>query len=198
MTNPLIDEFIDKAKHWKEELKALRAIMLSIPELTEERKWYQPCYTAANGANVLILGCFKEFITIGFFKGVLLSDPNKLLEMQGQNQQSSLSMKFSSLDQINQQQAIIISYVKEAIEIERKGLKVQYKKVEEYPVPDELNNAFKENTEFQHAFEKLTPGRQRGWLLHFNQPKQSATRISRIEKALPKILEGKGLNDRAD
>lgn len=183
-----------KVHNWKAELEALREIVLECG-LTEELKWSVPCYTF-EGNNVVIVSAFKEYCSLSFFKGVLLKDTNKILSKQGENSQSGRLIKFTDVQQIIDLKSVIKEYIYEAIEIEKAGLKVEYKDVSEYAIPEELGNKFAENESFRNAFFTLTPGRQKGYILHFSQPKQSATRTARIEKYLPQIFVGKGLHDR--
>jgi uncharacterized protein YdeI (YjbR/CyaY-like superfamily) len=145
--------------------------------------------------NVLIVAAFKEFCSINFFKGVLLKDEHRILVQPGENSQSGKLLKFTDVKQITKLKSIIKSYVKEAIEIEKQGKKVSFKKITEHKIPEELQDKFDELPAFKAAFNALTPGKQRGYLIHFSQPKQAATRQSRIEKCIPKIFEGKGFND---
>lgn len=182
-----------KVHNWTQELKVLREIVLECG-LTEELKWGVPCYTF-EGNNVLIIGAFKEFCSLSFFKGVLLKDANGILSKQGENSQAGRIIKFTEVQQIIEKEAILKSYIYEAVEIEKAGLKVEYKDVSEYKIPAELQDKLDENEAFRNAFNALTPGRQKGYILHFSQPKQSKTRESRIEKSIPKIFLGKGLHD---
>ncbi len=182
-----------KVRDWQEELKLLRSIVLDCG-LTEERKWGVPCYTYDN-KNVSIVSALKDYATLSFFKGVLLKDPDGVLEKPGPNSQSDRIIRFRSVDEITQLEVSLKSYIHEAIEVEKKGLKVEFKKNPE-PIPEELETIFNEDPGLKAAFEALTPGRQRGYIIHFSQPKQSATRTSRIEKCIPKIMEGKGFFDR--
>ena len=190
---PTVEELIAKNKNWKEELTKLRSIVLDCG-LTEEVKWYQPCYSF-NGSNLIILGSFKDFCTLSFFKGVLLKDEYKILEFAGQNIQSAKIVKFTNIHQINELESILKDYIKEMIALEKSRAKVTFKTIEEQKLPEELEEIFSQDKHFEKAFKSLTPGRQRAYLLHFSSAKQSATRISRIEKLKPKIFEGKGLND---
>lgn len=178
-----------KVHKWHKELMKLRDIVLSCG-LSEELKWKQPCYTF-NQANIAIVTAFKEHCVISFFKGVLLKDRQGILTSPGENSQSVKCIKFITVSEIIKLEETIKNYIKEAIEIETSGQKIELKKASEYEIPVELKSVFKENNKFKTAFYKLTPGRQRGYLLHFSQPKQAATRLSRIEKCLPKIFEGK-------
>ena len=188
-----VDSYFDRLKKWGPELLELRRIVQSTKLLTEELKWYQPCYTS-NNSNVLILSAFKEYCIIGFFKGALLKDDKKILSQAGQNQ-AGRQIRFTSLDDIRKLQTTIIKYIKEAVTIESMGLKVEMKKTEDYPIPEELLLAFKQDVKFKKAFEALTPGRQRGYLFFIAAAKQSATRTARIEKHYDRILSGKGLMD---
>lgn len=190
---PTVEEIISKEKNWKDELTKLRSIVLSCG-LKEEVKWYQPCYSF-NGTNLIILGSFKEFCTLSFFKGVLLKDEHKILEFPGKNSQSAKFVKITNIQQINNLEGTLKDYIKEMIELEKSGAKVVFKKIEEQKIPEELEEIFNQDKNFEKAFRALTPGRQRAYLLHFSSAKQSSTRITRIEKLKPKIFEGKGLND---
>ena len=190
---PTVEELIEKSKNWREELTKLRSIVLSCG-LTEEVKWYQPCYSF-NGTNLIILGSFKEYCGMNFFKGVLLKDEKKILQKIGENTQSAKIVKFTNIQQINDLEGALKDYIKEMIELEKSGAKVTFKKIEEQKLPKELKEIFKLDKDFENAFKALTPGRQRAYLLHFSSAKQSSTRIARIEKAKPQIFAGKGLND---
>ncbi|MGY5353397.1 DUF1801 domain-containing protein [Wenyingzhuangia sp. IMCC45467] len=191
--NSKVDEHIDKLTQWQEELTVLRHI-LNECMLTEEYKWKQPCYTY-NKKNVIILSGFKDYCSINFFKGSLLKDTDNLLVKPGENSQSSRFIHFTNIDEIIKLKNTLKSYIFEAIEIEKAGLKVKLKQVEDYDVPKELEEQFKHNAELKKAFKALTPGRQKGYLLFFSGAKQSKTKTSRIEKYIPKILEGKGFHD---
>ena len=190
---PTVEELIEKSKNWKEELTKLRSIVLDCG-LTEEVKWYQPCYSF-NGTNLIILGSFKEFCTLSFFKGVLLKDEQKILEFAGENTQSAKIIKFTNVHQVNNLEETLKDYINEMIALEKSGAKVTFKKIEEQKLPEELEEMFNQDKDFENAFKALTPGRQRAYLLHFSSAKQSATRIARIEKVKPQIFAGKGLND---
>lgn len=192
-TNPKVDGFLRKAKRWKEEFEALRGIALDCG-LTEEIKWMHPCYTFEDKNIVLIHG-FKEYCALLFHKGALLKDPHGILVQQTENVQAARQIRFASVQQIDELQLIVKAYIDEAIEVEKAGLQIEYKKNTEYAVPEELLNKFAEIPDLKTAFEALTPGRQRAYLLHFTAPKQSKTRESRIEKYMPHIFDGKGLND---
>ncbi|MFA1710638.1 YdeI family protein [Peribacillus frigoritolerans] len=192
-TNPKVDEFLGKAKKWKEEYETLRNIVLDC-ELTEEFKWMHPCYTFENKNIVLIHG-FKEYCALLFHKGALLQDAHGLLIQQTENVQGARQIRFTNLQEIVATESILKAYIHEAIEVEKAGLEVEFKKNEEFIIPEELHNKFNEIPALKTAFEALTPGRQRAYILHFSQAKQSKTRESRIEKCMQKILDGKGLKD---
>ncbi|MED4056861.1 YdeI family protein [Niallia taxi] len=192
--NPKVDEFINKAKSWQEEYVKLRSIILDC-ELTEEFKWMHPCYTL-NNKNIVLIHGFKEYVALLFHKGALLKDPEGILVQQTENVQAARQIRFTNLQEIVEKEAVLKAYIHEAIAVEEAGLEVELKKNEEYSVPEELQQKFAENPAFKEAFEALTPGRQRAYLLHFSQAKQAKTREARIEKYLPHILEGKGLNDK--
>jgi uncharacterized protein YdeI (YjbR/CyaY-like superfamily) len=176
-----------------QEMKALRDIALETG-LDEEVKWGFPAYTFKK-KNIFMLGSFKEYSSIMFFKGALLSDPEKILVQPTENSNSGRQLRFTNANEIQKLKKTILSYIFEAVELEKSGAKVEAKKTSEYPMPEELELKFKELPELKAAFEKLTPGRQRGYLLHFLQAKQSATRLSRIEKNMEAIFNGKGLNE---
>nr|WP_154957931.1 YdeI family protein [Paenibacillus xylanexedens] len=192
-TNPKVDEYLSKIKTWKEESVKLREIIQEF-DLTEDYKWMHPCYTL-NGKNVVLIHGFKEYCAILFIKGALLKDTHGLLVQQTENVQAGRQIRFTNLQQIVEQEDMLKSYIQEAIEVEQAGLQVEKKKTEEYAVPDELQHQFDANPAFQEAFKALTPGRQRAYLYHFSQPKQSKTKTARIEKCVQPIMEGKGLND---
>lgn len=176
-----------KVNHWKEELKNLRKI-ISAQGLTEEVKWGVPCYTI-DGKNVLTLSAYKEFACVSFFKGSLLTNKDGILVQPGKSSQSARYIQFTNTDQISKLKKTLVSYIKEAIEIEKSGKKVEFQKNPE-PIPDELLEFFKKDKSLEKAFQALTPGKQRGYIIHFSQPKKSETRISRIEKCKTKILNG--------
>ena len=191
--NPKVDFYFNKAKQWQQEYEKLRTIVLDC-NLAEELKWGCPCYTLA-GKNIVLIHGFKEYCALLFFKGALLTDPNNILIQQTANVQAARQVRFTNILEIVEMELIIKSYIRQAIEVERSGKKVELKKVEEFPAPQELQDKFNHIPSLKTAFEALTPGRQRAYILHFSAPKQSQTRQSRIEKAIPKILNGKGLND---
>ncbi|WP_042161131.1 YdeI/OmpD-associated family protein [Paenibacillus gorillae] len=192
--NSKIDPYFKKLKSWKEEFELLREIVLDC-EVTEDFKWMHPCYTYDN-KNVVLIHEFKEYCALLFHKGALLKDPHGILVQQTENVQAARQIRFTSLQAIDEMQLIIKDYIDEAIEIEKAGLKVEMKKSTEYTVPEELDNKFVEIPDLKTAFEALTPGRQRGYLLFFSSAKQSKTRESRIEKYIPHILDGKGIDDK--
>ena len=192
--NPNVDTILDKAKKWKAEQKLLRKYLLG-SELTEEVKWYQPCYTYKD-QNVVILGAFKDYCVLSFFKGVLMNDPDNILIQPTENMQAARQLRFTSIKEIEDQKVIIKKYLKEGIRVEKKGLKVEFKKTSEFDMPEELEEKLNNDSEFKEAFEALTPGRQRGYILHFSGAKQSKTRWDRIERCAPKIFAGKGHNER--
>ena len=191
--NPKVDEFLSKSKKWREEFEKLRKIVLDC-ELTEEFKWMHPCYTL-EGKNIVLIHGFKEYCALLFHKGALLKDPQGILIQQTENVQAARQIRFTDIHQIMEQEAIVKAYIMEAIEVEKAGLEVSLKKNEDYTVPEELQNKFEEMPALKAAFEELTPGRQRAYLLHFSQPKQAKTREARVEKYMQQILDGKGLND---
>lgn len=191
--NPKVDFFFNKAKQWKEEYEALRKIALALG-LTEELKWGQPCYTYQNNNIVLIHG-FKEYCAFLFFKGALLKDPNGILVQQTKNVQSARQIRFTNVKEIDKLKTALKAYIKNAIEVEKSGQKVNFKKTKEFDMPEEFLSKLEESPDLRSAFDSLTPGRQRGYLLHFSSAKQSKTREARIEKYIPHILKGKGLDD---
>lgn len=191
--HPKVDVFLQKTKKWKEEMALLRAIVQEC-KLEEDLKWMRPCYTH-DGANIVLIHAFKEYCALLFFKGVLLKDKKKVLIQQTENVQDRRQMRFTNLAEINKHKATIKDYIKEAIDIEKAGLKVEFKKTEEFHIPEEFEKKLRKNKALKTAFESLTPGRQRGYLLFFAGAKQSQTREARIEKCIPNILKGKGLND---
>ena len=191
--NPKVDEFLTKAKRWKEEYETLRKIVLDC-ELTEDFKWMNPCYTFEKKNIVLIHG-FKEYCALLFPKGALLQDSHGILIQQTENVQGARQIRFTNMQEIVEKEAMLKAYIYEAIEVEKAGLKVKVKKPEELIIPDELQHKFDEIPALKTAFTTLTPGRQRAYILYFSGAKQSKTRESRIEKCIPNILTGKGLND---
>jgi uncharacterized protein YdeI (YjbR/CyaY-like superfamily) len=192
-TNPKVDWYFDKDTKWKNEYEQLRKIALDCG-LTEELKWGCPCYTFENSNIVLIHG-FKEYCALLFFKGALLNDPEGILIQQTENVQSARQLRFTGVQEIVKKERIIKSYVYEAIEVERAGLQVKLKKTSDFKIPEEFKKRLDKNRALKKAFEALTPGRQRSYIFYFSQPKLTKTRESRIEKYIPQILEGKGLDD---
>jgi len=191
--NPKVDFFFSKAKNWQKEFEKLRKIILDTG-LTEELKWGCPCYTFQKSNIVLIHG-FKEYCALLFFKGALLNDPERILIRQTENVQSARQVRFTNLKEINKMAPVLKAYIYEAIEIEKAGLKVNLKKSSEYPVSDEFQKKLDKVKGLKTAFDALTPGRQRAYLLYFSAPKQPKTREARVEKCIPQILKGKGLDD---
>jgi len=191
--NPKVDAYFSELQKWKQELEQLREIVLECG-LVEELKWGTPCYMFQKG-NIILLGAFKDYCIISFLKGSLLSDEGRILTKMGENTQAARVVKFTSIKEIKKLNDILKAYIFKAVEIEKAGLKIEPKKHSEYEVPEELQNQFKLKPDFKTAFEALTPGRQRGYLLYFSDSKQSKTREARIEKYLPRIMQGKGIND---
>ena len=204
--NPKVDEYLAdgcgrcnlyatpecKVRTFAEALKLLRSLVLSCG-LTEELKWSIPCYTF-QGKNILVVAAFKAYCSVSFFKGALLSDSHGKLKTPGENSQATRLLKFTSAEQVKQEADIIKAYIYEAIEVEKAGLKVAFKK-DVGPMPEELKEKLEDMPALKTAFNALTPGRQRGYILYFSQAKQSKTRMARIEKYIPKILSGKGFHD---
>jgi uncharacterized protein YdeI (YjbR/CyaY-like superfamily) len=191
--NPKIDAFISRSEKWQEELAKLRMIVLDC-ELTEELKWGVPCYTLHN-SNVVLIHEFKEYCAVLFVKGALLHDTHGILIQQTENVQAARQIRFTNLREIIELETVLKAYIYEAIEVEKAGLKVEYKKTAEYIIPEEFQHKLDEMPALKTAFEALTPGRQRAYLFNFSQPKQSKTREARVEKYIPQILIGKGLDD---
>lgn len=191
--NPVVDAFFEHIEKWPDEHDKLREICLAC-QLTEELKWGQPCYMFEN-KNVVIIGGFKDYIALSFFKGALLKDEANILVRQTKNLQAGRQLRFSSVKEIAGKEKIVIAYINEAIEIEKAGLKVPVEKRPELIIPDELQAKFNEDPAFKSAFYALTPGRQRGYIFHFTGAKKSATRASRIENCVPKIFDGLGIDD---
>src|SRR5215813_6702596 len=191
--NPMVDFFFSKAKKWHEEFEKLRMIMLDCG-LTEELKWGVPCYTFQKRNIVLIHG-FKDYCALLFFKGALLKDAKGILIKQTENVQSARQIRFASVREIVKLRTVLKAYIKEAVEVEKAGTKVNFKKTAEFPIPEEFETELDKAPALKTAFQALTPGRQRGYLLYFSAAKQSKTRQSRIEKCVQQILNGKGLDD---
>lgn len=192
-TNPKVDFYFSKAKNWQKELEQLRMIALDCG-LQEELKWGVPCYTFQK-SNIVLIHVFKEYCALLFFKGALLNDANGILIQQTENVQAARQVRFTNLREIVEMESILKAYIYEAIEVEKSGLKVALKKTEEYTIPEEFQIKLKKDAELKTAFKALTPGRQRAYILYFSAPKQTKTRESRIERSIPQILDGKGLND---
>jgi len=191
--NPKADWFFSKDTKWQKENEKLRTTVLDCG-LIEELKWGCPCYTFQN-TNVVLIHGFKEYCALLFFKGALLNDPNGILIQQTKNVQSARQIRFTNIPEIVKMEKILKAYVYEAIEVERVGLKVKLKKTSEYKIPEEFQKKLNKTPALKTAFDALTPGRQRGYIFYFSQPKLSKTRESRIEKSMKQILNGKGLND---
>jgi uncharacterized protein YdeI (YjbR/CyaY-like superfamily) len=196
--NPKVDFYFNKAQKWQEEIERLRMIALAPIAigcgLTEELKWGCPCYTL-NGNNIVLIHVFKKYCAFLFFKGALLSDVHGILIQQTENVQAVRQVRFTNLEEIVELETTLKAYIYEAIEVERAGLKVELKKTTEFTMPAEFQHKLDHIPALKTAFEALTPGRQRAYLLHFSQPKQSQTREARVEKYMPQIMNGKGLND---
>jgi len=191
--NPKVDNFISRAGKWGEEYKKLRAIVLDCG-LTEELKWGCPCYTLDDKNAVLMHG-FKEYCALLFFKGALMNDSEGILIQQTKNVQAGRQIRFTNVREITGMKSVLKDYINNAIEVEKSGVKVKLKKTSEYKMPVELQNKLKEVPAFKTAFYALTPGRQRGYIYYFSQPKQTGTREARVEKYMKQILKGKGLDD---
>ena len=191
--NPKVDQYLRRAKKWQKEMEKLRRISLGCG-LTEELKWGKPCYTFQNSNIVLIHG-FKEYCALLFFKGALLKDAKGILVQQTENVQAARQIRFTNVREIGKMEPILKAYIKEAIEVEKTGLKVDYKKTADFAIPEEFQNKLDEIPALKTAFDALTPGRQRGYILYFSAPKQAKTRESRVEKCMQQLLNGKGLND---
>ncbi|MFB7814526.1 YdeI family protein [Paenibacillus chitinolyticus] len=192
-TNSKVDEFLSKSKKWKEHYEKLRSIVLDC-ELEEDFKWMHPCYTFQNKNIVLIHG-FKEYCALLFHKGALLNDTHGILIRQTENVQAARQIRFTTVQEIVEMETVLKDYIHEAVEAEKAGLEVTFKNHNEYVIPEELQTIFDETPALKTAFEALTPGRQRAYIFYFSEPKQSKTRVSRIEKYKQQILDGKGLND---
>jgi uncharacterized protein YdeI (YjbR/CyaY-like superfamily) len=192
-TNPKVDFFFNKAKQWQEEFEKLRMIVLDCG-LTEGLKWGVPCYTFEN-SNIVLMHGFKEYCALLFHKGALLKDPVGILVQQTQNVQAARQIRFTTVEEIDEMEHILKAYIQEAIEVEKAGLEVEFKETSEFKVPEEFQTKLDENPALKAAFEALTPGRQRGYLLYFSGAKQSKTREARVKKYTQHILNGKGLND---
>lgn len=191
--NPKVDQFLKEEEQWREEFTKLRGIILDCG-LTEELKWGKPCY-ALGGRNVALIHGFKEYCAILFMKGALLKDAEGVLVQQTENVQAARQIRFTSVQEIAGMEGILKAYIKEAIKVEKAGLEVTYKKTSEFDMPEEFQRKLREMPALKTAFEALTPGRQRGYILYFSGARQSQTREARIEKCVDQILDGKGLND---
>ena len=192
-TNPKVDAYLSNIKKWKEEVEQLRAVILDC-QLTEDLKWGVPCYLFQN-TNIILIHVFKDYCALLFFKGALLNDPNGILIQQTKNMQSARQIRFTNAQEITKMSTILTAYITEAIEVEKSGLKVNLIKTTELVFPEEFQIKINTDPAFKAAFEDLTPGRKRAYHLYFSAPKQSKTRELRVQKWMPKILEGKGLND---
>ncbi len=191
--NPKVDFFFSKESKWQREYEQLRIIALACV-LTEELKWGCPCYTFQK-SNVVLIHGFKEYCALLFMKGALLKDTERILIQQTENVQSARQIRFTHVKEIVKLAPVLKAYIHEAIAVEKKGLKVELKKTSEYPMPEEFKKMLDKDIDLKNAFKALTPGRQRAYLFHFSQPKQSKTREARVEKYIPQILDGKGLDD---
>jgi uncharacterized protein YdeI (YjbR/CyaY-like superfamily) len=191
--NPKVDAYLSRVKKWQEEMEKLSMIILDC-QLTEELKWGKPCYTFQKG-NIVIIQGFKEYCALMFCKGALLNDPNGILIQQTENVQAARQIRFTNVQEIVEMEPALRAYIYEAIEVEKAGLEVNYKKTSEFIIPEEFQNKLDEIPALKTAFDALTPGRQRGYILYFSAAKQSRTRESRVEKWMQQILNGKGLND---
>ena len=191
--NPKVDFFFTKESRWQKEYEQLRTIILDCG-LMEELKWGCPCYTYQN-SNIVLLHGFKEYCALLFFKGALLNDPNSILIQQTENVQAARQIRFTSSREIVKMEKILKAYIYEAIEVEKAGLKVNFKKTSEFKIPEEFQKQLNKSSALKKSFDALTPGRQRAYIFYFSQPKQSKTRESRIEKCTKQILDGKGLDD---
>ena len=191
--NPKVDGYLRKNKKWQAELQKLRMIILDC-QLTEEVKWRVPCYTV-EGKNVAFIGALKESCVLSFVKGALLKDAKGILIQQTENSQSVRVIRFTNVQQIVELEPVLKAYINEAIELEKAGAKVSFKKISEFTIPEELQSKFDEHPALKTAFKALTPGRQRGYILYFSSAKQSKTRTTRVEKSMKQILNGKGLDD---
>lgn len=191
--NPAVEPYFAKKRQWQEEYAALRDVVLTTG-LTEELKWMHPCYTL-NGNNVVLIHGFKGFCALLFMKGALMKDPKKLLVQQTENVQAGRQMRFHSVAEIKKMKATIVAYIEEAVRVEKSGAKIKHKETKDFPMADEFKDELDRDANLKRAFEALTPGRQRGYLLYFSSAKQSKTRHERVMKNIDRILEGLGLED---
>ncbi|MCO5238245.1 MAG: YdeI/OmpD-associated family protein [Chitinophagaceae bacterium] len=192
--NAQAEQFFKNSRKWNEEYNLLREIILENKSLEEDYKWMHPCYTF-EGKNVVLIHGFKAYCALLFHKGALLKDPKSILIQQTENVQSARQIRFTNAEQIVKLKSVIKDYLKQAVEIEKSGKKIELKKVADYPIPEEFQQALNDDKELNKAFYALTPGRQKGYLFYFNQAKQSQTRQTRIEKYYQKILDRKGIDD---
>jgi len=192
--NSKIQQFLEQASSWKEEMTLLHEIVTQNTELQQDFKWIHPCYTL-QGKNVVLIHGFKDYVALLFHKGALLKDPENLLVQQTKNVQAARQLRFTDMQQILEQKELITAYIDEAIELEKSGRKIALKSISDYPAPNEFKEVLQAKKDVKMAFESLSPGRQKAYLFHFSQAKQSATRSARIERCLPKILKGKGMDD---
>ena len=191
--NPKVDWYFDKNEKWQKETRKLRTIILDCG-LTEELKWGCPCYTYES-SNVVLIHVFKEYCAVLFFKGALLADPDGILVQQTENVQAARQVRFTNIKEVKERERILKTYIYEAIEVERAGLQVKLKKTKDFKIPEEFQTKLDKMPSLKKAFDALTPGRQRGYIFHFSQPKLSKTREARVEKYLKQIISGKGLDD---
>ncbi len=191
--NPKVDWYFVKNNRWEAEIRLLRALLLDFP-LTEELKWGCPCYTLG-GSNVALIHTFKDYCALLLFKGALLRDDHNILFQQTKNVQAARQIRFKDASEVVKRELVVKAYISEAIAVEKSGLKPEMKKTEEFDIPEEFSSKLSELQTLKEAFYALTPGRQRGYLLHFSSAKQSRTREARIEKCMARILDGKGLDD---
>jgi uncharacterized protein YdeI (YjbR/CyaY-like superfamily) len=191
--NTKVDQYLSKAKKWRQEFEKLRMIILDC-QLTEELKWGVPCYTF-HKRNIVLIHGFKEYCALLFFKGALLKDPNGILIQQTENVQAGRQIRFTNVREIGKMETVLTAYIHEAIDVEKAGLKVNFKKTTAFIIPEEFQKKLDKIPALKTAFEALTPGRQRAYILYFSAAKQSKTRESRVEKCMQKILSGKGLDD---
>jgi uncharacterized protein YdeI (YjbR/CyaY-like superfamily) len=191
--NPKVESFLSRTTEWKPEIEALRKIILDC-DLTEDFKWGWPCYSI-DKKNVVLIHGFKDYCALLLFKGALMKDPEKILIQQTENVQAARQIRFSGLDEIKRMDNILKAYIHQAVDVEKAGLKVDFKKTTEFSTPEEFQAKLDSMPKLKTAFQALTPGRQRGYLLHFSSAKQAKTREARIEKCMPSILAGKGLDD---
>jgi len=191
--NPKVDMYLSKAKKWRKEMEKLRRILLGC-QLTEDLKWDKPCYTF-QASNVVVMLPLKEYCALLFCKGVLLKDTHGILVKAGENTQAARHVRFTHLQEIVERESVLKGYIRQAIEVEKAGLEVTYKKITEFDIPEELQKKLDQIPALKTAFHALTPGRQRGYLIYFSAAKQSKTREARVEKCMPQILKGKGLQD---